>query len=476
MDENRYLDILQSEDPKRREQRAKRRKAARTRAFVILVVIIVLAVGVIGGSVYFLLKGKIKLPQIAVIPTKVSIETIDPAEQEVKNAITDLVGSEEDVVVITPVVESEPPKGEDLYDEWLAGEISKLSLEDKVMGLFIVAPESITGVDACVQAGDGTKKALEQYHVGGLLYSEKNITSKDQFTTMLTKTREYVLYPTFYMMKEEPGFGSLSKFTVATKNAGEIAATMDPYTASTENETVAGYLAEAGVNFNLGLVADPILTTDGSGFFLQGHSYGSDSTVVSRMVAESVGSYTKKNVSIAIGKFPGEGALTQDPSQGVVNNEITKENLDIQVVPIYTAAIENGANAIIVSHQYADNLTTDNLPCSLSKEIYTDILRNELHLNRTILITDDLSQPAIANYYTAGEACIKAFKAGADMVMCPDDPESALTEVVEAVKSGIISEERINDSLKRVWWVKFIDRLPEFDAQAATMGEPADGQ
>ena len=172
-------------------------------------------------------------------------------------------------------------------------------------------------------------------------------------------------------------------------------------------------------------------------------------------MTEAVNAYKEAGVSVSVGCFPGQGMLDKDPGSTVTATDMSKEQLATYQYPVYNAAVAAGVDAIIVGHVYADNLTTDNLPCSLSKEIYTDILRTELGYTDTVLITDALDKEAVSGYYTSAEACVKAIKAGADMVMCPEDLEDGFNGVMEAINSGVISEERIKDSLKRVWKVKY---------------------
>ena len=81
--------------------------------------------------------------------------------------------------------------------------IQNLPLEDKVAGLFITTPESITGVSAAVQAGDGTKDALSKYPVGGIVYAAKNIQSADQLKQMIDNTKLYTSYPLFIAIDGE---------------------------------------------------------------------------------------------------------------------------------------------------------------------------------------------------------------------------------------------------------------------------------
>ena len=115
---------------------------------------------------------------------------------------------------------------------------------------------------------------------------------------------------------------------------------------------------------------------------------------------------------------------------------------------------------IMVGHMSLPQLIGDNTPATMSKEVISELLRSELGFNG-VVITDAMNMGAITEYYSADEAAIRAFKAGADMVLMPEDFELAYEGVIEAVKDGTISEERINNSLKRVFRIKYADSVGE---------------
>ena len=143
-------------------------------------------------------------------------------------------------------------------------------------------------------------------------------------------------------------------------------------------------------------------------------------------------------------------------------NQIDKsldELKQTELVP-FISAIENGANMIMVGHMSLPQITGDNTPATMSKEVISEVLRSELGFNG-VVITDAMNMGAITEYYGADEAAIRAFKAGADMILMPEDFKLAYEGVIEAVKDGTISEERINNSLKRVYRIKYADSVGE---------------
>ena len=114
----------------------------------------------------------------------------------------------------------------------------------------------------------------------------------------------------------------------------------------------------------------------------------------------------------------------------------------------------------MVSHMAAPALTGDNEPSVFSKVLVTDILRGQMYFEG-VIITDALNMKAISDFYGADEAAVMAILAGCDMLLMPEDFEKAYEGVLEAVRNGYISEERINDSLRRIYRIKYADRIEE---------------
>ena len=115
---------------------------------------------------------------------------------------------------------------------------------------------------------------------------------------------------------------------------------------------------------------------------------------------------------------------------------------------------------IMVGHMAAPGITGDNEPCIFSRHLITDILREEMGYEG-VIITDALNMSAISQYYGADEAAIMAILAGCDMLLMPEDFEKAYQGVLQAIADGNISEERINDSLRRIYRIKYADMIVE---------------
>lgn len=365
-----------------------------------------------------------------------------------------------EIVIDTPETITEEPEEEDYLGEVVDAYISEMPIEDKVAGLFVVTPEAITGVSAAVQAGNGTQEALNQYAVGGLIYFDKNISDKEQITEMLSNTISMSKYPIFLAVDEEGGavsrVANSDVEVIQVDDMADIGATGDTAQAYESGVTIGAYLKEIGFNVDFAPVAD--IVPDGGNSVLGDRSFGSDPQTVGDMVANMVEGVEGTGVSSCLKHFPGIGSAEEDTHKG--RAEITKtldEMRQTDFVP-FQAGIEAGADFVMVSHVTASGVDEDGLPSSLSKTIMTDVLRDELGFEG-VIITDALNMTAITDYYTSEEAAVKAIEAGADMLLMPEDFNAAYDALLAAVQDGTISEERIDESLERIYRIKCADKL-----------------
>ena len=441
---------FQEED--KREYRRRRRIRNQILAYVSLVLI--LAVVSVGG--YFGIKAisgameeKRQQEQM-----EAALAAAQQAEEEMTE-VSEIPEEATEAVEETVAETVEEYTEEDLLNEVVESCISEMPLEDRVAGLFIVTPEALTGVDKAVKAGDGTKEALEKYPVGGLIYFKQNIQSKDQITQMLANTTSMSKYPIFLAVDEEGD--SVARVADALgldkiDSAASLGETGNPDNAYEAYKTVGSYLMEYGFNLNFAPVADVLTNPDNDA--IGKRSFGSDADIVSSMVASSVKGLEETGVTACIKHFPGQGDADGDTHDGLAATERTIEQLRETELKPFAAGVEAGAEMIMVGHIAVPSITGDNTPASLSKEVVTDILREEMGYNG-VVITDALNMSAISEYYDSSQAAVMALKAGADMVLMPEDFEAAYEGVLAAVADGTISEARINDSLARVYKIKY---------------------
>lgn len=439
----------EEQDPDERRT-FRRRRRIRNQIIAYLVIVVVLA-GVTTGSV--------------VVGRKVALQIQDRKQEEAlekeleEAAEQEQAAEKEELVIETPESLEEENEEEDILGALAVSYFSEMSIEDKVAGLFMVTPEAITGVKTATQAGNGTQEALNQYAVGGLIYFAQNIVDKDQIMKMLSSTATMSNYPIFLAVDEEGGDVSrVANSSVEVEKVGamsEIGAEGDVAKARQAGETIGSYLKEVGFNVDFAPVAD---VAGGDDSALGNRSFGSDPELVKEMVVNVAGGIEDAGVSACLKHFPGLGSTTEDTHEG--RTEITKslEELKTSDFVPFQAGVEAGVDFVMVCHATAPALDENNVPCSLSRKVITDTLRGELGY-QGVIITDALNMTAITDYYTPEEAAVMALEAGADMLLMPEDFEKAYEAVLAAVQEGKITEERIDESLERIYRVKCAGKL-----------------
>lgn len=333
----------------------------------------------------------------------------------------------------------------DPLDELVDALLADMTLEEKVAGMFMVTPESITGVTKAIQAKEGTKKAIQENPVGGLIYSEKNYRSDEQFTQMIADTRSYSKFPMFFAVQRETG--KSNAFGIGeTPQAIELSSAADVQNAYA---TITDKLKVFGINMNLAPVAD-VVSEEGNKA-LQGRTFGSDAASAALLVKEAVNTLQAGEISAVLQKFPGEGAV--DSTNG---NQLSKslEELRNSEFIIYQMAIASGTDCIMISNTKAPELTGDDMPCSLSRTVITDVLRQELGFDG-VVITSALNEKSVTSILSSKEAAVMAIMAGADMILSPADYKEAYNGVLEAISEGTITSDRIEESLHRIYRIKY---------------------
>lgn len=338
--------------------------------------------------------------------------------------------------------------------------LDSMTLEEKVNQLFMITPEALTGVGTVIQAGDGTREALAEHPVGGLIYFAQNLKDPDQTRTMLENTQEYASarsgFPIFLSVDEEGGqvarVGSNPSFGVPEiGNMSEVGAGGDTQEAYETGSTIGAYLKDLG--FNMDAAPDADVLTNPANEVVKYRSFGSDPDLVSRMAAAELKGLNDQGIIGMYKHFPGHGGTTADSHEGYVYVEENLEELKSGALVPFQDGADNGLRVIMVSHIACPEVTGDNTPATLSRQLVTDLLREDMGFDG-LVITDALNMGAITEQYSSGEAAVAALNAGVDMLLMPADFQAAYDGVMAALENGELTEERIDESVRRILEIK----------------------
>ena len=335
--------------------------------------------------------------------------------------------------------------------------IKKMTLSEKVYQMMFATPESITNVGNVVRAGESTKKALKEYPVGGIIYFSDNFEDEQQTKEMISNTQSFSEIPLFMAVDEEGGVESRlgSKTNMGTTKhppMQEVGERGDFEEAYEIGKTLAKELGEYGFNVDFAPDADVIVNPKNTE--IGSRSFGTDANLVAQMVKNVVNGIQDNGLSAAVKHFPGHGSTVVDTHTGFSASGRTLEELRNEEFLPFISGIEAGVDFVMVSHMTLTEATEETVPSSISEEVVTDMLINELGYNG-IIITDSLQMGAIVEEYTIDDVAVKAIKAGIDMLLMPKDIKLAHDAIVKAVEADEISEERIDKSVSKILMLKY---------------------
>lgn len=348
--------------------------------------------------------------------------------------------------------------------------LDQLSLREKVGQLFVIRPDQLlTDISedsihdskkkGVTSVSDQMRNILKQYPAGGFAVFGKNITSPEQLKALNAQLKSACSVPPIIAVDEEGGrvarVANANGFSVPKVGSMEkIGKTGVPDNARYAALQIGDYLNEYG--FTMDFAPDSDINTNPKNIVIGDRAFGSDPQLVSKMAEAYIDGLHECGILSVIKHFPGHGDTAEDTHTGYVAVHKTwQELLDTELIPF----IDNFENtdAVMVAHITLDHVTDDGLPATLSKQLITGKLREELGYDG-LVITDALAMGAIEKNYSSAEAVITAFDAGNDILLMPHSYTEAFNGLVEAVIDGRISEERLNESVLRILRAKSSER------------------
>ena len=386
--------------------------------------------------------------------TKVAV----PGDGLEDNINDELPETEKNVIAPEEVTEADATEGgiENQIDQFL----TTMTIQEKVAQMFIVLPEAFIGVDVVTSAGEATKAAVDRLPVGGLIYMNPNLQNTEQVRSMLTNLQSYsqerIGLPMFTTIDEEGGtvarISGREGFGVPyIGNMSEVGRSGDVSRAREVGEDMGTYLSDMG--FNVDFAPDADVLSNPNNQVVSRRSFGSDPEMVTDMALAVAEGLQAHGVYATFKHFPGHGATTDDTHAGYAyTNKRLEELKACELIP-FERGIAEGIPFIMIGHISVPAVIGDDTPSSLSYTMITDVLRNQMGYDG-IVITDAMNMGAIVQTYSSGEAAVKTIQAGTDIVLMPADFNSAYQGVLQAVENGVISTERIDESVRRILKIK----------------------
>jgi len=357
----------------------------------------------------------------------------------------------------------------------------QMTLDEKIGQLFIYAGHGVF-MNEQSQSYSALLHQVRDQHVGGLLWFVSNVYE----TAILTRhLQESAKIPLLVSADLEAGIGMRFEDTTFWPWNMATAATGDPSLAEKAGRMVAREALELGINHIFAPVAD--VNNDPDNPVINVRSFGEDPNEVAKYVAAFVRGVQAEGVLATAKHFPGHGDTHTDSHRSLPVLNVTRERMnEIELIP-FRAAIAAGVESIMIAHlaipalddtpvpakrtrqkdspyghdaaEIAEDAT---IPASLSKKIVNQLLRKELGYDG-IVVTDALDMGGVTDHYDPGEAAVLAIEAGADQIAKSENTDAAIAGVREAVRSGRLTETRIDESVERILRAKSRVKKPRPD-------------
>ena len=355
-----------------------------------------------------------------------------------------------------------------------------VSLKEKIGQMLIVGFKGMT-----LKPTDAIVQAILAQHVGGVILFDydfqtktfdhniknpkqlKNLTNSLQsYATQAAKNHQNDLIPLLISIDYEGGSVNRLKENYGfpqTISAEEIGQSPKEIAMQYANK-MAQTLKEAGISINFAPVVDVNINPENPVIGKLKRSFSHNPKKVAALAAIFSKSFYQHGVLCAYKHFPGHGSSTQDTHAGFV--DVTATWKDSELKPYRELLSKKYACPIVMTaHVVNRKLDPHGNPASLSYAMTTTLLRNTIKFDG-LVVTDDLQMKAITEHYRIADAVRLAINAGADLLIfgnqlvpIPQDPKSLIELIYRDVKSGKISEARINEAYQRI--IKLKQQLRE---------------
>lgn len=329
--------------------------------------------------------------------------------------------------------------------------MNTMSLREKVSQLFIVSLGPQTATNFTAPTVEVTN-FLDSGEPGGYVLFTSNITTMEGTRALIEAVNSHSKTAPFIGIDEEGG--NVSRLASAKlpgyenqPRASALGENSDVDAVYEAGLAIGETLVGLGLNLDFAPVADVL--TEPNNKAIAGRSYGDDPVLVAEMAAAFQRGLVEQGLLTAAKHFPGHGGAKEDSHDKLALLPVDQTHLEEVEYPPFVRLMEEGCAMVMAGHIAVPEVDESGLPASLSHHFLTEELRLRLGYEG-LIITDAMSMKAITKSYSAGKAAIMALRAGADIILLPEDFQEAVDAIVEAVFKGELTAQRIDESVARI--------------------------
>ena len=329
---------------------------------------------------------------------------------------------------------------------WVDSVYNSLSLKEKIGQLFMISV--LSGSDKTYI--DKAKKLIAEEHIGGVIFSKGGPLRQAKLTN---EFQEISKIPLLIGMDAEWGLAMRLDSTFALPWNMTLGAIQDNRLIAEAGAAISRNTKRLGVHINFAPVVD--INTNPDNPIIGNRSFGENKINVAEKSLAFMRGMQRERILSSAKHFPGHGDTDTDSHKTLPTIPFSKERLeDLELYPYYPL-IAHGLSSVMVAHLNIPALQENpNTPSSLSRAVVTDLLKEEMNF-KGLVFTDALNMKGLTNSTEPGDAELRAFLAGNDMLLMPEKVEVASEVLSNAFKNQIISPSRLSHSVKKILLAKY---------------------
>lgn len=332
--------------------------------------------------------------------------------------------------------------------QWVEKTLKEMTLREKI-GQMVIVGMSGEFANLNGEKFAALRRQITENHLGGFIISRGEANSIAAQTNELQKLSKI---PLFFAADYERGLRmQLRTGTPFTTNMG-VGAAGDAQAAYRQGKIIAQEMRAIGVNWLFAPVAD--INNNPDNPVINIRSFGANPEKVGQFASAFAKGVREGGALATLKHFPGHGNTATDSHIGLAIISANKTQLEATELVPFRQAIGEGVDSVMTAHLAVPNVTGDDVPATLNPKISNDLLRRELGF-KGIITTDAMEMGAIKKNYSDDLSAVMAVKAGADLVLLPNDAKKAIETIEAAVKNGELSEARIDESVQRLLAAKY---------------------
>jgi beta-N-acetylhexosaminidase len=334
----------------------------------------------------------------------------------------------------------------DKQQQWVDKTLRAMTLDEKIGQMLIPAGPPSGGFRSAESDEFQTiRRNIVEFHAGGYHTFGGDPAA---VALMINEMQRLAKIPLLITADLEGGPGYVLFGATRLPLAMSMGATGDPRLAYEAAKLTAQEARAIGIDVNFYPVAD--VNNNPQNPVINIRSFGEDPAKVSQFVTAYIRGAQDYGVIATAKHFPGHGDVSSDSHLMMPVLDIARARLDSLELPPFRAAIEAGVGAVMSAHINVPQLEPEKgLPSTLSKNVITGILRDELHFPG-LVFTDAMTMRGVSANFANDVATLRAVEAGVDVILFPPSVEASFNAIKQAVASGRIPQSRIDESVRRI--------------------------